>query len=165
MFPRCVTDCPPVGPISLPLSYCGGRPVAKVNRVNLDSERSGTHPLLSQVRARLLVLGFIFLMLACASGCSGVPSSNQTNTTGTKLVITGSITPNAAVGVVYSLTDQASGGTPSYTWSVSAGALPPGLDLAASSVTISGTPNQNGTYNFTLEATGRRFAHAKRNPE
>ena len=80
-------------------------------------------------------------------------SQALTITVVSKLAITGSVTPNAAVGVVYSLTDQASGGTPSYTWSVSAGALPPGLDLAASSGTISGTPNQNGTYNFTLEAT------------
>ena len=73
-------------------------------------------------------------------------------TVASKLAITGSVTPNAAVGVAYTSTDQASGGTPSYTWSVSAGALPPGLDLAASTGTISGTPSQNGAYNFTLKA-------------
>jgi hypothetical protein len=43
----------------------------------------------------------------------------------------------------------ATGGTPAYTWSISAGSLPPGLTLAATSGTISGTPTTSGTYNFT----------------
>lgn len=42
----------------------------------------------------------------------------------------------------------ATGGTGTYTWSVAAGALPPGLVLAGSGV-ISGTPAQNGTFHFT----------------
>ncbi len=69
----------------------------------------------------------------------------------TKLAITGAIKPNAINGEAYSSTDQASGGVPAYTWSISSGTLPPGLDLAATTGTISGTPNQNGTYNFTLK--------------
>jgi len=68
-----------------------------------------------------------------------------------KLAITGSIKANATNGGAYSSTDQVSGGTPSYTWSVSAGALPPGLTIGAVSGTISGIPNQNGTYSFTLK--------------
>jgi hypothetical protein len=68
-----------------------------------------------------------------------------------KLAITGTIEPNARDGGLYSSTDQASGGVPAYTWSISSGTLPPGLDLAATTGTISGTPNQNGTYNFTLK--------------
>jgi hypothetical protein len=70
----------------------------------------------------------------------------------TKLAITGTIKPNAIDGVFYSSTDQASGGVPGYTWSVVAGALPPGLTLGAVTGTISGTPNQDGTFNFTLKA-------------
>ena len=68
-----------------------------------------------------------------------------------KLAITGNINPNAIDGVFYSSTDQASGGVPAYTWSVVAGKLPPGLTLGAVTGTISGTPNQDGTYNFTLK--------------
>jgi hypothetical protein len=68
-----------------------------------------------------------------------------------KLAITGTIKPNAIDGVLYSSTDQASGGVPAYTWSVAAGALPPGLTLGAVTGTISGTPNQDGTFNFTLK--------------
>ncbi len=48
---------------------------------------------------------------------------------------------------------SASGGTPAYTWSIGAGSLPPGLTLAATSGTISGTPSATGTYNFTATVT------------
>ena len=68
-----------------------------------------------------------------------------------KLAITGTIKANAADGSFYSSTDQASGGVRAYTWSVSGGALPPGLTLGAVTGTISGTPNQDGTYSFTLK--------------
>jgi hypothetical protein len=68
-----------------------------------------------------------------------------------QLAITGTIKPNAIDGVLYSSTDQASGGVPAYTWSVVAGALPPGLTLGAVTGTISGTPNQDGTFSFTLK--------------
>lgn len=69
------------------------------------------------------------------------------------LSITGSISPTATDGVFYSSTAQATGGTPPYTWSISAGSLPPGLSLAATTGTISGTPTQDGQYSFTLKAT------------
>ena len=68
-----------------------------------------------------------------------------------KLAITGTINPNAINGTSYSSTDQATGGVPAYTWNIAAGSLPPGLTLGAVTGTISGTPNQNGTYNFTLK--------------
>jgi Putative Ig domain len=68
-----------------------------------------------------------------------------------ELAITGTIKSNAKNGDPYSSTDRGSGGTPAYTWSISSGSLPPGLDLAGTTGTISGTPNQNGTYTFTLE--------------
>ncbi len=68
-----------------------------------------------------------------------------------KLAITGTIKANATDGGSYSSTDQASGGVPAYNWSVVAGKLPPGLTLGAITGTISGTPNQDGTYNFTLQ--------------
>jgi len=49
--------------------------------------------------------------------------------------------PNGEVGLAYSQTLQATGGTPPYgSWTVSKGALPPGLSLNASTGVISGTP-------------------------
>lgn len=57
--------------------------------------------------------------------------------------------PNGTVGVAYAQTISASGGAPPYTWSITAGALPPGLGIANNN-SIVGTPTASGTYNFTL---------------
>ena len=47
---------------------------------------------------------------------------------------------------------EAAGGTTPYTWTVSAGSLPPGLSLLSGTpvAVISGSPTQAGTYSFTL---------------
>ena len=50
------------------------------------------------------------------------------------------------------------GGTAPFTWSVSAGTLPPGLTLAPSTGAITGTPTAAGTFNFTVtvvDSTGQ----------
>lgn len=47
----------------------------------------------------------------------------------------------------------ASGGVQPYTWSVVAGALPPGLELPKRENTISGTPTTAGTFTFTVRVT------------
>ncbi len=57
--------------------------------------------------------------------------------------------PAGTGGTGYSQTLRASGGTPGYTWSVSAGSLPAGLTLAATTGVISGTPTAGGTWSFT----------------
>ncbi|MFN7973918.1 MAG: putative Ig domain-containing protein [Acidobacteriota bacterium] len=60
--------------------------------------------------------------------------------------------PGGTLGVPYSQTITASGGTAPYTFAVTAGALPPGLNLAAGGV-LSGTPTTLGAYAFTVTAT------------
>ncbi|WP_447415103.1 Ig domain-containing protein, partial [Clostridium perfringens] len=45
-----------------------------------------------------------------------------------------------------------SGGTPTYTYAVTAGALPAGLTLSTGG-TLSGTPTAAGTFNVTITAT------------
>ncbi|MEV8638151.1 putative Ig domain-containing protein, partial [Streptosporangium sp. NPDC051023] len=57
------------------------------------------------------------------------------------------------VGAAYSTTLAVTGGTSPYTWSVSAGSLPPGLTLNASTGVLSGTPTASGTYSFTVKVT------------
>ncbi|TAL22226.1 MAG: hypothetical protein EPN94_11525 [Nitrospirae bacterium] len=58
-------------------------------------------------------------------------------------------------GVAYTVTITASGGTEAgYTWSITAGSLPPGLTIASPSTpstTISGTPTTAGTSTFTVK--------------
>ncbi len=58
--------------------------------------------------------------------------------------------PAARTGVGYTTQVMASGGTAPFTWSLAAGALPPGLGLSAAGA-ISGTPSADGTFTFTLQ--------------
>ena len=60
--------------------------------------------------------------------------------------------PAAMFGVLYSQALLATGGNAPYTFSVSSGALPPGLSMSNSGL-ISGTPTATGTFNFTVLAT------------
>ena len=61
--------------------------------------------------------------------------------------------PTGAIGVPYKVNGNpvvlsTSGGTGTYTWSISSGSLPPGLSLNAQSAVISGTPT--GPYGFSI---------------
>ena len=85
---------------------------------------------------------------------SGNPVQTQSATetivvSGTALKITSSTLPSATVGTAYSSTLAASGGTPAYTWSITAGSLPAGLTLASTG-TISGTPTTGTATTFTV---------------
>ena len=91
---------------------------------------------------------------------SGNPA--QTATTIPTLFVAGILSlnslsiPAANRGVQYFDGIAAFGGTPPLTYSISAGALPPGLSLTANGsqfAQISGTPTQKGTFNFTIQVT------------
>jgi hypothetical protein len=60
--------------------------------------------------------------------------------------------PRSEIGVPFQLALAASGGSGTYTWTLSSGTLPPGVALAANG-TISGTPRAGGTFPFTATAT------------
>ena len=68
------------------------------------------------------------------------------------LAITTTTLPNATINSPYSQTLTATGGTGTYTWSVSSGTLPAGLNLNSSTGVISGTLTSSGT-NFTVKVT------------
>ncbi|WP_047698864.1 putative Ig domain-containing protein [Xanthomonas vasicola] len=93
-------------------------------------------------------------------GLSGVSNATIARATGTGTIlnddavvtISPASLPAATAGSAYSQTLTASGGTPGYTFVVSAGALPAGLTLNASGV-LSGTPTASGSFNFTVTAT------------
>jgi CSLREA domain-containing protein len=69
------------------------------------------------------------------------------------IIITASPLPTGTIGVPYSVTLEAIGGTPPYVWSLAAGALPPGLSLDSVTGIISGTPTTAGTFGFTVQVT------------
>ena len=64
-------------------------------------------------------------------------------------VITTTSLPDGEVGKPYSQVLQASGGSGSYSWSKTAGELPPGLNFSSDG-SISGTPTTGATYQFTI---------------
>jgi hypothetical protein len=67
------------------------------------------------------------------------------------VTLTGSL-PNATLGVPYTQTLTAQGGLPPYTYTLTAGTLPPGITLSKGGV-ISGTPTAVGASSFTVTAT------------
>ena len=69
---------------------------------------------------------------------------------GTELtVISDSSLPAGMVGQPYAEALLAVGGTPPYTWSVVAGALPPGLTLDPTTGSLDGNPTVPGTFRFS----------------
>lgn len=60
---------------------------------------------------------------------------------------------NGQVGVAYSQTVAATGGTPPLTYQVTAGALPAGVNLNLSTGALSGTPTAAGATSFTVKVT------------
>jgi len=78
-------------------------------------------------------------------------SANLSITINGALTITTTTLPNGTDGSSYSATVTASGGLPPYSWSVSAGSLPNGLNLNSNTGQITGTPTVTGTFNFTVE--------------
>jgi hypothetical protein len=68
---------------------------------------------------------------------------------------------NGVVGNSYNQTVTAAGGTAPYDFTVSLGALPPGLTLSPSGF-LSGTPVTAGTFNFTITATAATLCPGSR---
>ena len=87
------------------------------------------------------------------SGPAGAPgSATNPDVDGSPLASPLSATaslPNATVGASYDAPLEASGGTGPYSWALAFGSLPPGLSLSSAG-TISGTPTEAGSVEFTL---------------
>ncbi len=100
-----------------------------------------------------------FLFTATVTDSASATASRQfTLAVGGGLAITTVTLPAGQVGVAYSQTLAASGGTAPYTFSKSSGTLPPGLAL--SGTTLSGTPSAVGSYTFTIQVTDSASATA-----
>jgi hypothetical protein len=67
------------------------------------------------------------------------------------LTLTSMASPMFQVGQSYSQANVGSGGSPPYTYSVSAGALPVGTKLDDKNGTVSGTPTTAGAYSYTVQ--------------
>jgi autotransporter-associated beta strand protein len=69
------------------------------------------------------------------------------------LAVTTSSLLGGTVGTPYAGTLAASGGTPPYTWSITSGALPPGVTLNPATGALTGSPTAPGTFSFTATVT------------
>ena len=70
----------------------------------------------------------------------------------TLAISSGPTRPNGVMGAAYADTLRTTGGTGTNTWSVTAGALPQGLTLAAANGVLSGFPRQSGNFSYTATA-------------
>lgn len=97
--------------------------------------------------------GNVTIRATDANGCQGTQA--MTFAMGCPAItISTTALPAGTVGTAYSQTLAASGGSSSYTWSVTSGTLPAGLTLSSSGV-LSGTPTTSnaGGVSVTLAAT------------
>ena len=113
-----------------------------------------------------LTLSFRFTVNSGFSGTSITNTASVTSTqqsTPSTATITNVVCPavtvnptslaNGTLGLAYSQTVTATGGTGPYTWALRSGSLPAGLALNSGTGVISGTPSTGGTFTFTAEAT------------
>jgi large repetitive protein len=70
--------------------------------------------------------------------------------------------PNGTAGSPYNRGITASGGAGPYNYSVSSGALPPGLALDPTTGSLSGSPTMVGRYDFTIMATDGSLCPGRR---
>ena len=105
---------------------------------------------------------FTFTVTATDSGLATGTRSYTVVIANAPIVVNPATLPDWTLGVAYSQTVTATGGTGSYTFSRSAGTLPPGLTLNAATGAITGTPTATGTRNFTIRATDGNGAFGSR---
>jgi len=94
---------------------------------------------------------------ASVSVVGALTSLTFTITGSSSLAVTTTSLPNGTVGQAYLQNGNpvqlaASGGTPPYTWSISAGALPAGMGLSSGG-SFSGVPTTSGASSFTVQVT------------
>lgn len=89
---------------------------------------------------------------AVAGAASGAATiAVQTTVPAPAITTTG--LPSGQVGSAYDASLAATGGNGSFTWAVTAGSLPNGLSLNATTGRIQGTPTSAGTSNFTVRVS------------
>jgi len=91
-----------------------------------------------QISSGLTALITIFIFCMALSSGTAYPALADTSVS---CGISPSTLPDGTVGIDYSATLQAGGGTQPYTWTVVGGALPAGLTLGGATGVISGTPS------------------------
>jgi len=108
------------------------------------------------VLSGLLVVVGLFMAACSGGGSKPAPPAPLMITTTNPL-------PQATVNNPYNFVVQASGGTGTYTWAMTGGALPAGLTFNGMQAFISGTPTAAGTFSFTVQVTDSANSTASAN--
>jgi hypothetical protein len=95
----------------------------------------------------------ITVTASSAAETTAQASTAVTITSGAAFAITTSSVPSAVEATPYSASLTASGGEPPYQWSIVSGSLPLGLQLVASTGTLSGSAADAGTFTFSVQGT------------
>src|SRR5262249_28656064 len=96
------------------------------------------------------------------SSKQGLATATVEPSGGQQLTITNGNPPAGQTGSTYDTTFTASSGTQPYSWSVTAGSVPPGLTLANSG-DLAGMPSTSGTFNFTMRVSDAGGHNAQKN--
>jgi len=111
------------------------------------------------VTSTLLFLSFLLCLTALITGCGSAASANSTavatvtSTPQAPLSIASSTLTEADTAAPYIATLSATGGVKPYRRSIATRALPSGIQLGASSGTITGMTALSGSYPFTAKVT------------
>jgi subtilase family serine protease len=141
-----------------PPAASGGSPISAYTVTSTPDGKTATGTA-SPITVTGLTSGTAYTFAVAATNGQGVgeasaPSNSVTPTSSTApLTITTISLPAGHLHKSYSATIQATGGGSPYSWTITPGALPPGLTLAASTSTtdtISGKPTRTGTFSFTV---------------
>ncbi|MCW0217246.1 MAG: putative Ig domain-containing protein [Prosthecobacter sp.] len=88
--------------------------------------------------------------VANPTGANSTTATVTVNPAANPVIFTASSLPSGSPGTSYSVNLEAAGGTTPYTWTLSSGTLPSGLQLTEAGV-LSGLPTDNGTSTFTVQ--------------
>jgi large repetitive protein len=137
-------------PVTVTLTYTPGTVLSGPSTVVIPANFTS-----AVVPVNALAVGTGIISAQVGSGVCAVNAIPvSVNVTSVLQITTTCPMPDGTVGVAYSETLTASGGTTPYTWAVTAGALPVGLTLDPAAGTISGAnPTTAGTFGFTLQVT------------
>jgi hypothetical protein len=161
--PLVITSAIPLAPASLTLPYSYQLSATGGRGGFTWSLASGTLPLGLTLSAGGLISGtptratsYSFVVKVTSGGGSVTKALSMTVTAPVKvttLALTG-----ATVGVPYSLSVAASGGTRSYIWEIAEGTLPAGLTMTGSKISGTPTARESRTLVFRVTDTAGRVA-------
>ncbi len=99
--------------------------------------------------SRVVALSGLVVVVCMLAGCGG--GGSKPPAPAGPPVITTTTLVQATVNLPYSAYIQATGGTGTYTWSITGGTLPPGIKFNNSQ--LFGTPTAAGSFQFTVQVT------------